>query len=76
MSKKTDSFAELVKAFSEATNIVFSLVFFPIVLLILGVFLDKNFNTKPLFIILGIVGGVFFAIYQGIKTERRLRSKK
>ena len=67
---KKDGFGYLVYAFSEAFNVTASLVFFPIVLVLLGVFVDKTFNTKPLFIIIGMILGIIIGVWQAIKVTR------
>lgn len=64
-----ESFTILSKAFYEASKISFSLVFFPIVTLLLGVWLDKKFSTTPLFIIIGIISGVFMGIYKATRIN-------
>ncbi|OGM28280.1 hypothetical protein A2962_00125 [Candidatus Woesebacteria bacterium RIFCSPLOWO2_01_FULL_39_61] len=68
-SEKENSWYLLSQAFYEASIISFSLVFFPIVMLLLGVFLDKKFSTTPLFIVIGIILGVITAIYKATRIK-------
>lgn len=75
MSKNLE-YKELARAFRETSTISFSLVFFPIILLLIGVFLDKKFSTTPLFIIIAIVLGVTLTVYQAIKLGRNIKVKK
>jgi len=73
---KNLEYKELAKAFQQTSTISFSLVLFPIVLLLIGVFLDKKFSTTPLFIIIAIVLGVTLAVYQAIRLGRNIKVKK
>ena len=65
-----ESFVILSNAFYEASKISFSLVFFPIVLLLAGVWLDKKLSTTPIFIILGIILGVSVGIYKSTRIRK------
>ena len=53
----------------KATEVSFNLVFFPIILLFFGLFIDKRLNTTPLFIIIGCLSGLFFALYKATKVK-------
>jgi len=70
-----DSFRNLSYAFYEASKISFSLVFYPIVLLLLGVWLDKRFGTIPLFIIAGVISGVVLGIYKATRIRLTISKK-
>ena len=73
MKKKTtsqESFLQLSAAFYEASKISFSLVFFPVVILLVSIWIDKKLSTTPLFIILGIVSGVFAGIYKAMRIRK------
>lgn len=61
----------LIYALEEASKISFSLVFFPIILLLIGVWIDKRAGTTPLFIIIGIIAGVFAATYQLLQVSKK-----
>lgn len=67
--RKENNWYILGQAFYEASIISFSLVFFPIIFLLLGVFLDKKFSTTPLFIVIGIVLGVITSIYKATRIK-------
>lgn len=67
-----ESFRLLANAFSEASKITFSLVFFPIIILLAGVWLDKKFSTTPIFIIIGIILGVVIGIYQATRIRKNI----
>jgi len=78
MEKKENikpNYANLFKVFGEASSLSISFVFFPVIFLLVGVFLDKKFNTAPLFIILGVVAGFFVFAYQVKKAIKELRPK-
>lgn len=55
--------------FGKATEISFNLVFFPITLLFIGLFIDKRLNTTPIFILIGSIIGLFYAFYKAIKIK-------
>ncbi|KKQ37247.1 MAG: hypothetical protein US53_C0023G0002 [Candidatus Woesebacteria bacterium GW2011_GWA1_37_7] len=63
----------LAQAFAEASKLSISFVFYPVILLLIGLWLDKKYNTTPLFIILSIVIGMLIFIYQASKIVRKLR---
>ena len=69
---------DLARAFEEASSISIGLVIFPVILLLLGVAIDKALSTTPLFIFAGIVGGVALGIYRSIKISKnyKLKNKK
>jgi len=78
MEKKGNTkpdYPNLFKAFGEASSLSVSFVLFPVVFLLIGVFLDKKFNTVPLFIILSVVVGIFLFIYQVKKAIKDLKKK-
>jgi len=75
-SEKVVAFRCLAEAFYEASKISFSLVFFPIVLLLIAVWLDKKLSTTPLFIIVGIIFGVVLGIYQAVGVRKKVIYRK
>jgi|GEM_PF-3096485 len=62
---KSINFYVLISAYKEATSITFSLVFLPVIFLIIGFFLDKTFSSTPLFIVFGIIAGVIAGFWRG-----------
>lgn len=58
--------------FGKASEISVNLVFFPIILLFFGLIIDKTLNTTPLFIIIGSIAGLFFAIFRAIKIKDQI----
>ncbi len=67
--------SKLIYAFGEASKLSISFVLFPVIFLLVGVALDKKFNTLPLFIILGVVMGMLIFAYQVKKAIKELRKK-
>ena len=63
----------MASAFEEATRITATLVFLPILLLIVGVFVDKSLSTTPLFIFIGIIAGVALGIYRAVKISEKYK---
>ncbi|KKQ55482.1 MAG: ATP synthase subunit a, partial [Candidatus Woesebacteria bacterium GW2011_GWC1_38_13] len=59
-------------AFGKASEISFNLVFLPVILLFFGLFVDKTLNTTPLFIIVGSIAGLFFAVCKAIKIKDQI----
>ncbi len=76
VKKKEINTTRLSEAFYEASKISFSLVFFPIVILLIGVWLDKKFGTIPLFIIVGIMVGLFAGMISATRIKRKVFSQK
>ncbi len=74
--KKEDYAKVLMLAFNEASKITASLVFFPIALLLLGVFVDRKFETTPLFILIGMISGIAIGIYQATRLKSKYPNKK
>ena len=70
---KSTEIKGLAEAFEEATSITITLVAFPVILLLIGVFLDKTFSTTPLFIFLGIIVGVLAGIYQAMRVSKKYK---
>jgi F0F1-type ATP synthase assembly protein I len=68
--KGQENLKNITSAFYEASRISFSLVFFPVAILLFGVWLDKKFTTTPLFIILGIVFGVTIGLYKATRIRK------
>ncbi|OGM13454.1 hypothetical protein A3A76_04000 [Candidatus Woesebacteria bacterium RIFCSPLOWO2_01_FULL_39_23] len=68
-------YGKLLSAFGEASSLSIIFVFFPVIFLVLGVFLDKKFGTMPLFIILGVGFGIAAFAYQVKKVLSNLRPK-
>ena len=71
--KKMD-YANLINAFGEASRLSISFVAFPVIFLIIGVLLDKKFNTIPLFIVVSIILGMVVFIYQASIVIKKLKS--
>ncbi len=61
--------------FGKASEISFNLVFFPISLLFLGLFIDRTLRTTPLFIIIGCIAGLFLAIVRALKIKDQIYKK-
>lgn len=72
---KNSDIKPMIAAFEEATSITIGLVAFPIILLLVGVFIDKTFSTTPLFIFLGIISGVGIGIYRATKISKQINFK-
>ena len=70
---KSTEIKPLMEAFEEATSITITLVAFPVILLLIGVFLDKTFSTTPLFIFIGIIVGVVAGIYQAMRVSKKYK---
>jgi F0F1-type ATP synthase assembly protein I len=66
----------LMLAFGEASKLSISFVLFPVIFLVLGVFLDKKFQTVPFFILLGLISGFFAFVYQVRNEIKRLNQKR
>ena len=76
--KKKDTklyYLNLINALSEASKLSLSFVLYPVVFLIIGVILDKKFNTVPLFILISIILGMLVFIYQLVKVVKKLKEK-
>ena len=71
--KNTD-LKEMAKAFEEATSITVTLVALPVILLLVGVFIDRYLSTTPLFIFLGIIGGVALGIWRALEVSKKYKS--
>jgi F0F1-type ATP synthase assembly protein I len=65
---------DMIAAFEEATSITITLVAFPVILLVLGVFIDKTFSTTPLFIFVGIISGVVLGIYRAVDVSKKYKT--
>lgn len=72
---KKNEWEELARAFEEASSIAFGLVAIPVVFLVMGIFADKALATTPLFIIIGILAGIFLGIYRSIKISKNYKIK-
>lgn len=70
---KSSEVKDLMHAFEEATSITFTLVAMPIILLLVGLFVDKTFSTTPLFIFLGIIAGVGIGMVQAMRISKRYK---
>lgn len=71
----TSDVKDMMSAFEEATSITINLVAIPIVLLIVGVFIDKTFSTTPIFIFIGIIAGVGLGIYRALAISKKYKFK-
>ena len=71
MDKKIKNWVNIGWASSLGLTMVFSIV----IGLVIGIWLDKFFNTKPYltisFIILGIISGFYTVIKEGIKNTKK-----
>jgi F0F1-type ATP synthase assembly protein I len=56
----------------KALSITYKLVFIPILLLFSGLFIDKKLDTTPLFIIIGFVAGLVFAVFKALHIKKHL----
>jgi F0F1-type ATP synthase assembly protein I len=63
----------LAKTFEEATVMCLSLVSLPVLLLFLGLFVDKKLDTLPLFVIIGVVLGISFGIYRAVTLSKNIK---
>ena len=65
----------IIKAFGDASKLSFDFVFFPVVFLLIGVYLDKKFSSTPLFIISGVTVGIGAFVYKVKKTLKEFQLK-
>ena len=76
MAKKekeaTADYGKMIEAFGEASKLSISFVLFPVIFLLVGVWLDKKFSTVPIFIIAGVVLGIVLFVYQVRITIKKL----
>lgn len=62
---KTEAeYGNLLRSFNEASKLSLSFVLFPVLFLLIGVWLDKRFGTLPVFVLSGVVLGIIIFIYQ------------
>jgi F0F1-type ATP synthase assembly protein I len=66
----------LFRSMGEASQMSISFVFFPIVILLIGVWLDKRFDTIPLFILIGILVGIIIFILQVRSAIKKAQKDK
>lgn len=66
----------MLSAFNEASKITVGLVMFPVLLLLVGVAVDRVLATTPLFIFIGIIAGVGIGIYQAVVISNKSKSVK
>lgn len=66
----------LFKSLGEASQLSISFVLFPVIFLLIGVFLDKKFNTVPLFILLGVLVGIILFIFQVKSILKKYQKNK
>ena len=71
--KKKAGEMDWVNALERASSLSISIVSFPVIFLLGGVWLDKRFETTPLFILLGIIVGIAAGIYVFIKKGRKIK---
>lgn len=69
-------YGKIIKALEQATSLSISFVFFPVILLLIGVFLDKKFNTVPGFILASIVSGIIIFMYQVRRALKGINKNK
>jgi len=72
---KTD-YTSLMHAMEEATKLSITFVIFPVIFLLLGVFLDKKFNTVPVFILIGIIIGFVIFSYEAYRAMQKIKKNK
>jgi F0F1-type ATP synthase assembly protein I len=70
-AQKTKEWVALAQIFEEATRLSFTFVVYPVLFLLIGVLADKQFGTKPLFILVGVVVGIVAGLFMGIKSSKR-----
>lgn len=73
---KNSDMGDLLDTFNEATSITANLVALPVLFLVIGFFIDKALSTTPIFIFLGIIGGVGLGIYRAMKISKNYKFKK
>lgn len=66
----------LISAFEEASKLSISFVIFPVIFLVIGVLLDKRFDTVPVFIISGVIAGLIIFAYRVRKAIQDLKKEK
>ncbi len=76
MTKNKADFNTTFHLLNEASSISVSLVFFPILFLLVGVFLDSKLATSPAFTLAGIVLGVVMGFIKAIKVAGKVLTKK
>ena len=79
MNKRKETkpdYSKLIYAFGEASKLSISFTLFPVVFLLIGVWLDKKFNTVPAFIIAGIILGIIIFVYQVRKAIKNISKSK
>ncbi len=62
-----------IKAMEKASSLSITIAFFPVIFLLAGVWLDKRYESVPLFIVLGIIVGFVVGFYVFIKEGRKLK---
>jgi len=78
INKSTEVTKTGVDAFylmGKALSITFKLIFIPILLLFSGLFIDKKFDTTPLFIVIGFIAGLFFTVFKALAIKKHLLIK-
>lgn len=70
---KNNEVKDLLRAFEEATSITVSLVTLPVLLLIVGLLIDKALSTTPLFILVGVGLGVTSGIWRALKLSKQIK---
>ncbi|KKQ43521.1 MAG: hypothetical protein US60_C0001G0036 [Microgenomates group bacterium GW2011_GWC1_37_8] len=69
-------YTNLIPALEEASKLSISFVFFPVVFLLIGVWLDKKFNTIPVFILVSIIIGFLIFAFQAWRAIKKVRQEK
>lgn len=70
------NYPKLITAFGEATKLSVTFVFFPVMLLLVGVWIDKKFSTLPAFTICAVVLGLVAFVFQVKRTLKTFLKKK
>lgn len=69
-------YLNLMHAFEEATKLSVSFVTFPVIFLLFGVWLDKKFDTVPVFILSGIVLGFVIFTIEAYRAIKKIQNTK
>ena len=73
-TKKKSNKRDLIMAFEEATKLSVTMAALPVLFLLIGVALDHNFGTKPLFIIAGIFVGIISGLAKAVDVSKNIKN--
>jgi F0F1-type ATP synthase assembly protein I len=71
--KEKNDYIDMAKTFQEATSMSFSIALFPVLFLVLGVYLGNRFGSMPMFVIGGVVIGIIVGIVRTIQLGKKLK---